>query len=220
MNASDRLAGSRRLAALSLLAVTCFAGGITLGAVGCHAARQTGPEQEPAGDGVPGRASAVTQPTALERKAAPELVRVAASDVAAATPVTAATAVSAGSKSVAPEATSLAPLRVRRLLVTAAVENREPAGSDGLVAGNSPIYAFVELENAAAMSRDIVVTFERQGRDPVGHIRLNVPGSNSRWRTWGHTRRIHEAGTWTAVVRTADGRELARTTFEVAGAGA
>jgi hypothetical protein len=63
----------------------------------------------------------------------------------------------------------------------------------------------------------VFVTFEREGKKTVGHVRLEVPAHNKRWRTWGRTRFIREPGTWNAVIRAKDGTELAKKSFEVTG---
>jgi hypothetical protein len=39
--------------------------------------------------------------------------------------------------------------------------------------------------------------------------------SSPRWRTWAFSRAVDSEGEWAAVVRSADGRELARETFSV-----
>ena len=51
----------------------------------------------------------------------------------------------------------------------------------------------------------------------VGHVKLSVPANQPRFRTWGNTRLIRDAGHWVAVVSTADGVELGRAPFEVKG---
>jgi hypothetical protein len=110
-----------------------------------------------------------------------------------------------------PSATSES-LGVRRLVVTHAIENREPLAGT-LRTGDQPIVAFLEIANGAPTEQSVVVTFERAG-ESVGHVKLRVPAESRRWRTWGQTRRIREPGEWQAVVR-ATTAELARTTFVV-----
>jgi hypothetical protein len=111
-------------------------------------------------------------------------------------------------------ATLAAVPRVRRLVVTRAIDRREPAKGE-LRAGDEPLFAFVELASGSDQEHKIVVTFERDGEGPVGNVRLTIPAHDGRWRTWGMTRRVHESGSWTAVVRTEDGRELARRSFNL-----
>jgi hypothetical protein len=114
--------------------------------------------------------------------------------------------------------TEAVPLQLRRLVVTQAIEDREPAPADTIVLDDQPVFAFVELVNDASDAQDIVVTFERKdGSEKVGFIELKVPGKSQRWRTWGNTRRIQEQGAWIAVVHDKAGRELGRTDFAVQG---
>ena len=106
--------------------------------------------------------------------------------------------------------------KVKRLVVTTGVEKREPVKVDALLAGEAPIYAFMELANDSATGQQVVVTFEREDDfEVVGHIKLDVPAEQPRWRTWGRTHMIKDAGPWVAVVRTPDGHELARQPFDV-----
>lgn len=104
---------------------------------------------------------------------------------------------------------------VRRLVVVRRVEQREPVLGEPLVAGDEPVVAFVELANPGDAG-EIVVTFQpAEGGAEVGHVRLTVPAQQGRWRTWARTRNVRDAGEWRAIVRSADGRELARTEFTV-----
>lgn len=106
-------------------------------------------------------------------------------------------------------------LTIKRLVVTTGIEQREPVSVSHFAAGADVVYAFVELENAGEAEQDIVITFERLGGRKVGHVELNVPANQPRWRTWGRTQNIKQAGQWDAVVRDMAGNELARTRFEV-----
>jgi hypothetical protein len=109
-------------------------------------------------------------------------------------------------------------LKLKRIVVTGKIENREPVTGDGFRLGNAPIYAFVELENSAKDARKIRVLFQNQDTQAtVGHVKLTVPAAQARFRTWGNTRMIRDAGHWVAVVSTADGIELGRVPFEVKG---
>jgi hypothetical protein len=103
---------------------------------------------------------------------------------------------------------------VKRLVVTHAVKEHEPIAPAELVA-DTPILAFVELSNKDGVERNVIVTFEREGREPVGHVKLHVPADSPRFRTWAKTRNLREAGTWEAVVRSEDGKELGRQPFEL-----
>jgi hypothetical protein len=108
-------------------------------------------------------------------------------------------------------------LRVKRLLVTTGVKDREPLASGAaLPSDGSPIYAFAELSNPDGESENVRITFERQaGAERVGNVTLPVPGKVSRHRTWATTRFIRAAGVWEAVLWSESGSELARTSFEV-----
>jgi hypothetical protein len=116
------------------------------------------------------------------------------------------------------KAVSTGALSVKRLVVTERIVGREPAPVETLSAGHGPIYAFAELENASPRNQKITITFEHEGSGlSVGHAELEVPAYRPRFRTWGNTRNIREPGRWQAVVRAEDGRELARTEFDVQG---
>jgi hypothetical protein len=106
-------------------------------------------------------------------------------------------------------------LRVKRLIVTHAVEDREPAPVTTLVAGQGKVLAFVELSSRSDADGRIIVSFEHQAGTKVGLVELKVPANSPRWRTWAQTKLIKQPGHWEAVVRTPDGTELSRTGFEV-----
>lgn len=107
-------------------------------------------------------------------------------------------------------------LTVKRLVVTRSIDNREPTEAGTLSASDEgPLMAFVEIENKADVADSVAITFEREGQKSVGHIKLEVPAKNSRWRTWGKTRQVRSPGTWIVRVRTSTGTELAAKTFVV-----
>ena len=109
-------------------------------------------------------------------------------------------------------------LTLKRFVVTKKIENREPVAGTDFELGSAPVYAFVELENSGASPKKIRVLFQNEDtKASVGHARLSVPGSQSRFRTWGNTRMIREPGHWVAIVSTGDGVELGRAPFEVKG---
>ena len=110
-------------------------------------------------------------------------------------------------------------LRLKRFVVTHKIANREPvAGSEPFKLGSAPVYAFVEFENSARASRSIRVMFQNEDtKATVGHVKLTVPATSERFRTWGNTRMIKDPGRWVAVVSTVDGVELGRAPFEVKG---
>lgn len=112
-----------------------------------------------------------------------------------------------------------APLKVRRLVVAEDIERskREPVGSKAAfkAADTDKIYAFVEVDNPTKSESEVFVTFEPQGDGASqGQVSLRV-GAASRWRTWAYTRGAKKAGSWAAVVRSADGTVLAKTPFDV-----
>jgi hypothetical protein len=107
-------------------------------------------------------------------------------------------------------------LKLKRFVVTHKIENREPVKGDRFTLGSAPVYAFVEFENSAHDPRSVRVMFQNQDtKATVGHVKLTVPGTSERFRTWGNTRLIRDPGHWVAVVSTADGVELGRAPFEV-----
>jgi hypothetical protein len=106
-------------------------------------------------------------------------------------------------------------LSVSRLVVTSAIEKREPVTTASFTAGSESVYAFIELGNTGKEERDIVVTFEHESGRKVGFVELKVPAKQTRWRTWGRTGQIKTPGKWTAVIRVKDGAELSRESFEV-----
>jgi hypothetical protein len=114
-------------------------------------------------------------------------------------------------------APAAAELVVKRFVVTSGVERREPVASgQPFVADGKPVYAFAELRNSGGEEQEVSVIFERKGSNQrVGNATLKVPASVPRHRTWANTRYIREPGTWEAVLTSASGAELARTTFDV-----
>lgn len=117
---------------------------------------------------------------------------------------------------VAPAA-PVAGLEVRRIAVGTGVENREVVGhaSEYELTRGQRFCAMVEAVNAGAPRR-VRVRFEHDGdaAHSVGFVSLAVPRAE-RYRTWGCTERVQTPGTWSAVVETADGHELARDVFTV-----
>lgn len=105
---------------------------------------------------------------------------------------------------------------VKRLVMASDVKEREPIEL-GQAKSKQPIVAFLELSNATGADASVIITFEHENGKKVGFIELSVPGESPRYRTWGRTRHIDESGTWTAVVRTKAGDELARRSFSVTG---
>ena len=109
-------------------------------------------------------------------------------------------------------------LKLKRFVVTHKIQNREPVAGEDFTLGSAPVYAFVEFENSAHDARSVRVMFQNQDtKATVGHVKLTVPGTSERFRTWGNTRMIKDPGHWVAVVSTTDGVELGRAPFEVKG---
>jgi hypothetical protein len=107
-------------------------------------------------------------------------------------------------------------LKLKRVVVTRQIQNREPVVGEDFKLGSAPVYAFVELENSARDARSVRVMFQNEDtKATVGHVKLTVPAASERFRTWGNTRMIRDPGHWVAVVSTADGVELGRAPFQV-----
>jgi hypothetical protein len=111
-------------------------------------------------------------------------------------------------------------LRISRLVLARDVVDRAPVGAatSFRAADGERLYAFLEVRNDAATDAPLIVTFRRvdsAARDERGGVTLTVPAAQRRWRTWSFTRQARTPGSWEALVRTVDGRELARTPFTV-----
>jgi len=199
-----------RWTATSALAVSCFALGFSVWSVSCQGRSPTGARHEQPGAL---HAAATRTQAAAEHVAAPAVTPAGAvhADVAPAEPADPAPHADAPSAS----DPSAAGLEVKRLVVTRGVKRREPLDTDQFTAGAGPVFAFVELGNTSDTDKVITLDFQHNGEAPVGHIKLKVPAHSSRWRTWGRTRRVDKGGDWTALVRAADGTELAHTAFDV-----
>jgi hypothetical protein len=104
---------------------------------------------------------------------------------------------------------------VKRIVVTSAIEKREPVLTDTFSTGADPVFAFLELSNTSDHPAIVEVTFEHAEGKTVGHVKLEIPAHSTKWRTWGKTRFIRQAGSWNAVVRGEDGSELAKKAFDV-----
>ncbi|HEY2410529.1 MAG TPA: DUF2914 domain-containing protein [Polyangiaceae bacterium] len=170
------------------------------------------------GFSITGVACSVRGTTAAEARQNDERIPTVPSAIA---PAASAPAASVVQNAPAPSAASSATtgsLHVRRLVVTRKIENHEPVEDKEITLGGAPIYAFVELENEGPSARAVRILFENEhSQATVGHVKLNVPGGQLRFRTWGNTRMIAEPGRWIAIVSTSDGTELARAPFDVKG---
>ncbi|MFO0708394.1 MAG: hypothetical protein U0353_01070 [Sandaracinus sp.] len=110
-------------------------------------------------------------------------------------------------------------LRVRRLVVSTGVEDREPTGASERFERDEPrLYAFVDLANRGDAT-EVEVVFEPENETREAHVTglvtLEVPAEVGRHRTWAWSRNVHAPGRWSAIVRDLEGHELARTSFVV-----
>lgn len=107
-------------------------------------------------------------------------------------------------------------IRVRRLVITSAIAEREPVDTIGTmsVGEHERVYAFVDLANRGEAG-SVFVTFERDDAPPHGQVELEVPSRVARHRTWAFTRGVRRAGEWRAIVRDAQGTVLAEEAFVV-----
>lgn len=198
-------ANSSRAIALTAIGMAAFSVGFSLSVVACR----KGPDVEIASDGA--TVAAVGAPNATARASA--LPEVRSDSLPPALPESSPDKPASVTKS-SEVAAAKGPIRVKRLLVTHRIEGREPVAAK-LAVSDDVIYAFAEVENPAADERRILISFERDGKRPIGNVPLSVPPSHKRFRTWGGTRLIDAPGRWQAVVRADDGTELARTSFDV-----
>lgn len=109
-----------------------------------------------------------------------------------------------------------AAIRVRRLVITRGIEEREPLEPiDTMSLGeHERVYAFLDLVNRGAEG-SVVVTFERDGGIAHGQVELEVPAHAGRHRTWAFTRGVRRVGQWRAIVRDHEGAALAEQAFLV-----
>jgi hypothetical protein len=154
-----------------------------------------------------------SSPTAHTRTTVPAVTQAPASPPVA--PPTTVIATPPAPVVAAPAPAHLGALHVRRFVIARGVENRapvEPGTSFHLESGDR-LFAFIDAANGTGHGSEVQIDFE-QGNTRVSEVTLNVP-AQPRWRTWGFTRMVHRPGHFTAVVRTLDGRELARSEFDV-----
>jgi hypothetical protein len=165
-----------RWVAMSALGAAMFAIGFSFAGVACSNTRDVSvTEAARAADSasaVPAPASSLGNVTAVVNAVAP--------------------ATSAAPSTAAPSATSAVDklgasdgaLKLKRVVVTRKIENREPSAGDDFTLGSAPVYAFVELENTGSAPRAIRVMFQNEDtKATVGHVKLTVPGSQARYRT-------------------------------------
>jgi hypothetical protein len=105
-------------------------------------------------------------------------------------------------------------LEVKRLVFARSIDAHEPQdAATSFSAKEDRVYAFVEIANPGT-DDNIDVVFQ----PPSGvsfAVPLKVSGGASHFRTWAFTRKAHEAGEWTVVVRHAGNRVLARQSFTI-----
>lgn len=198
---------------MSALGAAMFAIGFSFVGVACNARNVTVSEMAHTADGVSVPPPAASLGQMAQVMNAPQVAPVGSAPAQSA-------AMTASSATVKPtlDAQLGEGLKLKRIVVTRGIANREPVSGDDFSLGSAPIYAFVELENSAKDARNIRVLFRNEDTQAtVGHVKLTVPGAQGRFRTWGNTRMIRDAGHWVAVVSTADGVELGRAPFEVKG---
>jgi hypothetical protein len=159
-------------------------------------------------------------PVACAPVAQPEIAKVAttaAPTLATPAPEPVAAAKAEPKKKTAATETSHS-LSIKRLVVATGMNHKEPEGVATLFRKSEvdKLYAYVEVENDSQSKEQITVSFEPpDGRIARGNVTLDV-GSSKRWRTWAFTKNADQVGSWTAVVKDADGRTLARQPFEIA----
>lgn len=207
------MSGSERWVAVSALGAAMFAVGFSFAGVACGTRDISVSEAARAA----ASANAVPAPAASLSNVAKVVNGAAVAPVVS--PATSAP-VAANDGKVAPSEViaSSDGLKLKRFVVTRKIENHEPAGADDFTLGSAPVYAFVEFENASSAERSVRVLFQNQEtKATVGHVKLNVPASQGRFRTWGNTRLIRDPGHWVAIVSTVDGVELGRVPFEMKG---
>ncbi len=111
-------------------------------------------------------------------------------------------------------------IRVARVVMARGVTRRGVTGeATSFPARSGRVYAWLEIENPGRIETTVVVAWQRPGRTtaPNRGATLAVPAQR-RYHTFAFVVPA-EPGTWTAVVRSADGTELARQTFEITPAG-
>lgn len=105
-------------------------------------------------------------------------------------------------------------LEVNRLVFARGIDAHEPQdAATAFSAKEDRVYAFVELANPGG-DDNVEVVFQ----PPAGasfSVPLKVSAKAAHFRTWAFTRRAHEAGEWTVVVRAPGGKALARQSFTI-----
>lgn len=106
-------------------------------------------------------------------------------------------------------------MSVKRLVLAHGIDGREPQDvATSFAAKEDRVYAFVEVENPGG-DDTVSVVFEPPSGPAFAEIPLKVSGGAAHFRTWAFTRRAHEVGEWTVVVRDPHGKVLGRQAFTV-----
>jgi len=117
-----------------------------------------------------------------------------------------------GSSASRPTAKKIA---VKRLVLAHGIDGHEPQEATTTFRANDDrVYAFVEIENPGRAGDAISVVFQPPSGAALAEIPLKV-GESARFRTWAFTRRAHDVGEWTVVIRDNHNRVLARQAFTV-----
>ena len=121
----------------------------------------------------------------------------------------------AGEGTESSRASSSKKMSVKRLVLARGIDGHEPQDvASTFAAKDDRVYAFVEVENLGS-DDTVAVVFEPPSGPALGAISLKVGGGAAHFRTWAFTRRAHEVGDWTVVVRDTHGKVLGRQTFTV-----
>ena len=209
-----------RVTALSALVLAAMALGVGLVNLGCERKSDVTAEQARAAQGATddNKEGARMPSSPLAKGAAPATVPTVQKIIDKSSEVPPSAAKPAGAARAKTATSGMKDgLIVKRLVLTNAIENREPARVSGFQTGAGPIVAFIEAQNPMDDAQKIVVTFEHASGKKVGFVKLEIPQNSSRWRTWARSSHVTAAGEWNAVVRNGDGEELARQSFDVQG---
>ena len=198
-----------RWTAFAALGTSILALGLVAWSTGCEYAQASTKDDPGAGAAPPSVAKAVPKDAPRARDSAERKGVTAGAETKAEAPE-----VKPAKSEPAASAAPVTDLVLKRIVVTHEVQNREPVTTDQLTV-ERPIVTFLELANPGSDDEQVVITYEREGVAPVGHVKLNVPAEQPRWRTWGQSRRVTSSGEWVAVATTSSGVELGRQKFEV-----
>jgi len=105
-------------------------------------------------------------------------------------------------------------VKVKELFIANSIVNRRPMGISGhFNTGRGKVWAYTKLQNHDVPSH-VLMEWRRNGIHQKS-VEVAVGHSDS-WRTWSsHRMRAGDEGSWTVEVRSAGGRVLDRTAFEI-----